>query len=980
MSLRFVQGQRISCRGEEWQVEDVKSHEGWLPDLPVWEITAKGLSGIVQDQTFCFITSENHEASLDSIEILDPKDIEPIACDKTVIEKAKLYVEASLRHLLPRNGALYLGQHGAIAQKKYQKEPAAQALKRMQPRILIGDAVGLGKTIECGILLSELIRRGKARRVLCAVPKATLEQFQIEMWARFSIPFHRLDSMGLQKLRENLPSTMNPFFHLDKVIISIDTLKISKYQNLLKNTTWDVVVIDECHNVANRTDGGAGSQRHRVAQMLTSPERARSVILMSATPHDGTPEGFSSLIKMLEPWAIAADNQYKLEDVSPLFIRRSRSMVADETGNKKSRISRVNKVEISKSEEEVLSRLHSLKFSYIDQKTNKGSTELFKTSLIKSFLSSPQALIETLEKKIKTLKKRGLASKKIEPEAIENDIESLSQILDLTKNLSSFSRLQALINYLKTNPPMPDDRVVIFTERIATKHLLVKSLIEAGLADQELNLKDPTANKNKRCVATLQGMQMSDREMSDAINAFNNTKDNVPFLVTTNVASEGLNLHYLSHRLIHFDLPWSLITLEQRNGRIDRLGQTKQPEIIYLASFSANKDIYDDFWITEKLEKRTNQAGEDLDDEALRLNFRMGAEEEEKRTKSYEQTGSADLIENKDQDQFDFMAMLMAEQTRPDTYAKKIASLYETPIDFVRQLSQLEKDRLKEKKRQTDSELCFDLNQNLIAEIEQWPHEFQPTQAEGLVLEEDPAKMEAYYEKARNNKQAISRSFLNEIHPVMSHLEKLAQSYFEGKKRPFIRTKFLNQDRIVILAQASLFNQLNEVVFQNWQLIEFDLMKSSHRFLTNRHPIEPDHTFEVTEWLKEAFSQANSGQLRPQEASVMERLADRGLELMKEQASESREKRRNELLDDLKAQKSKIKNWVKNRSIYLHSEIEKSKTETHRGTKTRAKYAETELSQIAQYERQFSEFIQKQLSTIETPELQIIAIFAGERP
>src|SRR5690606_16852703 len=127
-------------------------------------------------------------------------------------EKTRVYLEAHLRRLLPRNGAIYLGQHGACEPFDYQLEPASKALHMLRPRILIGDAVGLGKTIECGILLSELIRRGKAQRILVAVPKAVLNQFQMEMWGRFSIPFHRLDSKGLEKLRQDLPSTMNPFY------------------------------------------------------------------------------------------------------------------------------------------------------------------------------------------------------------------------------------------------------------------------------------------------------------------------------------------------------------------------------------------------------------------------------------------------------------------------------------------------------------------------------------------------------------------------------------------------------------------------------------------------------------------------------------------------------------------------------------------------------------------------------------------------
>jgi hypothetical protein len=255
----FYPGQRIRVRGEEWQVEAAREHKV-ANGNPVWEIEAKGLSNIILGSKFIFLDD------IDTIEAIDPSVIEPEISTAAKAIKAKLYWEAHLRRLLPRNGAIYLGQHGACRPYEYQMQPAFKALNLMRPRILIGDSVGLGKTIECGVLLTELIRRGRGKRILCAVPKATLEQFQTEMWGRFAIPFQRLDSKGLEKLRQDLPSTMNPFFHYDKAIISIDTLKLKKYQLLLESCDWDVRVIDECHNVADRTDGAGGSARHHVAK------------------------------------------------------------------------------------------------------------------------------------------------------------------------------------------------------------------------------------------------------------------------------------------------------------------------------------------------------------------------------------------------------------------------------------------------------------------------------------------------------------------------------------------------------------------------------------------------------------------------------------------------------------------------------------------------------------------------------------------
>jgi SNF2 family DNA or RNA helicase len=184
---------------------------------------------------------------------------------------------------MPHDAKIHLGHHAVMDLEPYQLEPALQALRQPRSRILIADAVGLGKTLEAGILATELIQRGRGKRILVVTLKSMLTQFQKEWWSRFSIPLVHLDSQGLARVRNRIPSNHNPFNYFDRSIISIDTLKHNlEYRNYLENAWWDIIVIDECHNVAARAAEQGKSRRARLAEKLAG--RSDTLILLSATP------------------------------------------------------------------------------------------------------------------------------------------------------------------------------------------------------------------------------------------------------------------------------------------------------------------------------------------------------------------------------------------------------------------------------------------------------------------------------------------------------------------------------------------------------------------------------------------------------------------------------------------------------------------------------------------------------------------------
>ena len=150
------------------------------------------------------------------------------------------------------------------------------------------------------MILAELVRRGRGERILIVTPRHVLEQMQHEMWTRFALPFVRLDSAGIQRVRQKLPATRNPFTYYKRVIISIDTLKSDRYVASLQKQRWDAVVIDESHNLSN-----TATLNNRLARLLS--RNSEALILASATPHNGRAESFAELIRLLDPSAVPPD-------------------------------------------------------------------------------------------------------------------------------------------------------------------------------------------------------------------------------------------------------------------------------------------------------------------------------------------------------------------------------------------------------------------------------------------------------------------------------------------------------------------------------------------------------------------------------------------------------------------------------------------------------------------------------------------------
>ncbi|MPY59580.1 DEAD/DEAH box helicase [Streptomyces spongiae] len=595
-------GSVIEVRDEEWMVRNRKR----LPRPGEFVIEAIGASDLVRGQEARFLVP-----ALDRPRILRPEDTKLLADGSPHFRRSRLFLEAVLRKtpLPQRERRLALADGFLLDRMDYQLRPAAKALVNpLRPRLLIGDVVGLGKTLEIGVLLGELIRRGRGERILVVTPAPVLEQFQHEMWTRFSLPLVRLDSAGIARIERKIPAGRNPFTYYKRVIISMDTLKNPRrYRPWLEHIHWDAVVIDESHNLINQ-----GSDRRALADLLA--ERSDALILASATPHNGDMPAFTGLVRLLDPMAVKDPRDPKPDELKHLMLRRTK-VSAEVAEQLKAHWaprggSRPVRCQANALEEQVFQELAEHWLTRPDQRVG-AEDRLFPYVLLKSFLSSHRALFVTARKRLAgtghllpekhTITDESLAGTETRtPEAA-----SLLRLMELARaierssaeadGLTATSKLAGLVEELDRIglKAGSSTRAVVFSERHETLDWLGKVLPPL------LGWKDE--DDAKAAVKVLHSSGISDRVQMEYVDEFARAGSDVRLLLTGDGASEGVNLHRQCHHLIHWDLPWSLIRVEQRNGRIDRYGQTRPPEFRAMILESAVEGALDDTDIAEKV-------------------------------------------------------------------------------------------------------------------------------------------------------------------------------------------------------------------------------------------------------------------------------------------------------------------------------------------------------------------------------------------
>ncbi|MBQ1075444.1 DEAD/DEAH box helicase [Micromonospora sp. C31] len=791
----FAPGSRIVVRDEEWLVRSVKTGtaDGTM-------IKAVGVSEFVQDVEATFFTA------LDAIQAMRPEETVLVRDTSSRFRQSRLFLEAVFRRTpLPRTErGLALADRFLLDPLTYQQRPVELALSGLRPRVLLADVVGLGKTLEIGLILAELIRRGRGDRILVVSPQQVLEQFQRELWTRFAIPLVRLDSIGIQRIQQEIPAGRNPFTYFKRAIISVDTLKdAGQFGHHLDATVWDAVVIDESHNLINK-----GTQRNELARRLAAQTDA--LMLASATPHNGDKESFAQLISLLDPAAIANPKDYRAEDIAHLYLRRTKISpeVRDQMGDRWADRGPSQAVHCPATpiEEQIFDELTDVWLAgrWSDE-TITGQHRLFPYTLLKSFLSSHRALHETVTNRRK--------------KATGTERAALDRLAELTSAMTEAdsSKLTHLVAELRKIGVGrgSDVRAVVFSERVPTIKWLAE--VVPGL----LGLR-PAA------VRVLHG-GVADTDEQRILQEFELAGSEVRLLFTGDVASEGVNLHQQCHHLIHYDIPWSLIRIEQRNGRIDRYGQRHRPQFRALVLTSGREDAKDDRTVAEKLLGREENAHRSLGSvEAATGQFDAKAEEDRL---------VRDLLAGRTVEEsydaahagIDVMADLFGEVGTAPVAAEvsraRVPKLFDSTRDFVdAALHEVYDDRPEDHVdlRREDELMTFLAPGDLVHRLTDLPRSYLRAHREGealrLKVTFDRALAQRKLDQARQSRTPTwpEIAFLSDVHPMVDWLVDKVLIRLGRQQAPVLTADVTGP---VFLVQGAYANRLGQPTVVQWMAV-----------------------------------------------------------------------------------------------------------------------------------------------------------------
>lgn len=628
-------GQLVDVRGCRFAVTDVRA--ATLPANPL-------LNGVQKPQHLVSLSSVEDDALGEELQVI--WELEPGA---SVYEKMELPYPGGFDSPERLDAFLDAVRWGVASSadvrnvqspfqsgieiEDYQLDPVVRAIQMPRVNLLIADDVGLGKTIEAGLVTQELILRQRVRRILIVCPSSLQIQWYEQMRDKFGLDFRIVNSELMKQLRRSRGLHVNPWTHFPRLITSIDFLKRDRPLRLLREVLpgegesiyprrFDLLIVDEAHNIAPPGGGRYAVDSQRTAAIRLLVPHFEHKLFLTATPHNGYPESFTALLELLDSQRFARGVSPDRNQLQAIMVRRLKRELPpkwDGTPRFPKRELKALTVEYTDAERRAAQALQEYtqlrRQGAKDDKVELYATEFVLKLLKKRLFSSPAAFLSTLSQHQQSLseakrRSRGtLASPTVgilrqQLEQIEEDFGDDTVYEEVAEDaIATSSRLfreltsaeQQLLNELKTwaqvaanrpdskasellnwidteirpNGQWSDQRVIIFTEYRTTQKWLYDLLAGRGMA------------QNDRLMTLYGGMNSQERESVKAAFQANPQISPIRILLATDAASEGLDLQNYCSNLIHYEIPWNPNRMEQRNGRIDRHGQKAKAVLIY---------------------------------------------------------------------------------------------------------------------------------------------------------------------------------------------------------------------------------------------------------------------------------------------------------------------------------------------------------------------------------------------------------------
>lgn len=615
-------GQLVEVRRRQWVVADVRA--------------SASANGHSSPRHFLTLSSLDEDGLGEQLEVL--WEIEPGA---HVIERAGLptitgqdeteKLEAFLDAV--RWGAatnadrnfLQAPFRSGVSIEDFQLDPLVRAIDMARANLLIADDVGLGKTIEAGLVIQELLLRHRARSVLVVCPASLQEKWRLEMLEKFGLEFKVVDTDYVKELRRARGIHANPWTSFPRLIASIDWIKTGEALRMLQDVLpvrasyprkFDILVVDEAHNVAPTGSAHYALESQRTTLIRKIAPHFQHRLFLTATPHNGYTESFTSLLELLDDQRFSRNILPDDKQLSQVMIRRLKTDLVDKDGKPLYPKRNLQALAVPFTAEE--RAMHKVLDSYCKSRertcrnTESIGTKFVNGLLKKRLFSSPAAFASTLEKHFATLT-NGRAQPKPDamtarilrkailkaeedyaddgqvetaqteaveeatkrtPPPTEEELQLLARMRDWAQNASRKvdSKGRAILDWvestLKTDGEWNERRVILFTEYRTTHQWFHQILAAHGYGGDRLGIIHG-------------GMDQEERERVKAAFQTNPKDAAIRILLATDAASEGIDLQNYCDRLIHIEIPYNPNVMEQRNGRIDRHGQKGSEVLIW---------------------------------------------------------------------------------------------------------------------------------------------------------------------------------------------------------------------------------------------------------------------------------------------------------------------------------------------------------------------------------------------------------------